>query len=406
MVLVALAMGVGVSGLMAYQNQRRAQDLPPRVEEFMRRRGYDSAPGGTAGAPAVKVPADEPAPPPFGVHYDTGVHPVAPAGERGPQERRALRDFGAELGAELTRSVLVAVGAAVGLALGLAVLLARRFARPLEAVSAAAARVAGGDLSARAPVPHGGDQETLALAGNFNAMAAALERQEGERRAMVADIAHELRTPLTIMQARLEALQDGVVAFGPGEVERLHRQTRLLARLVEDLRTLSLADAGRLSLERQPVRLEALARDVVGRFEDRALRDAVRLELEPGRSGSPVVQADPDRLAQVLSNLVDNALRHAPAGGWVRVRVEEEADAAALTVADSGPGVPDDSLARVFERFHRSDASRARASGGSGLGLAIVRTLVELHGGRVAVRNAPGAGAEFRVSLPLASAGG
>jgi two-component system sensor histidine kinase BaeS len=298
----------------------------------------------------------------------------------------------------VTQTVLLGTLAAGAVAVVLALLLARRFARPVRAVSAAAARVAGGDLGARAPAPARGNDETASLARHFNAMAESLERQENERRHMIADIAHELRTPIAVMRARLEAIEDGVVPLGPEEVSRLQRQTALLARLVDDLRTLSLADAGRLSLERRRVDLAQIARSVATGFEARAAEAGVRVEVEA--PAHLEASADPDRVSQVVSNLVDNAVRHTPRGGVVRVRLDPAGAEARLEVLDSGPGVPEAALPHVFDRFFRADEGRNRASGGSGLGLAIVRTLVDLHGGRVEAANHPDGGAVFRVTLP------
>jgi two-component system, OmpR family, sensor histidine kinase BaeS len=282
----------------------------------------------------------------------------------------------------------------------IALLVARRISRPLMNVSQTAARVARGDLSARAPISRrrGGD-ETATLLRNFNAMADSLERLEGERRATSAAIAHELRTPLTILRGRLEAIRDDVITLDNKEISNLLSQTEVLSRLVTDLRTLSLADAGQISLERHTVDVRALVAQVVSSFEARAGDRGMKLEFvsDVPRLDAPI---DSSRIIQVTSNLIENAIRYAPEGGFARITLNSNLAEAIITVRDSGAGIEADQLERVFDRFYRTDASRSRFTGGSGLGLAIVRTMVELHGGRITVRNHPEGGAEFEVRLP------
>jgi signal transduction histidine kinase len=286
-------------------------------------------------------------------------------------------------------AVLAAVAMGVGVAVGM--LVAGRLARPLTALSAAARRVAWGDLAARPQVPlrllRRAD-ETGGLLRDFTAMAESLEQLDAERRTAAASVAHELRTPLTILQSRLEAARDGLLPIDDRELGTLLQQTRVLSRLVDDLRTVNLAEAGRLRLVPRPVDLGELAGRVSAGFRTAAVGRGVDVVVEA--TAVPAI-ADPDRVTQVLGNLLDNALRHTPAGGTVRVGVERTQAGAVLTVTDSGPGFPDDALGRVFDRFSRADAARSRATGGSGLGLAVVKALVELHGGRVEARN-PGGG--------------
>jgi two-component system, OmpR family, sensor histidine kinase BaeS len=308
----------------------------------------------------------------------------------------AARRPGSQGGLLLAALGSILFGVVVG---GLA---AERIARPIAAVAQAADRVARGDLAARvgrAPSRAAGDEVAL-LGRSFDTMAEALQRSEQQRQALVADVAHELRTPLAVLQGRLEALLDGVLPVDRPELERLHRQTRLLARLVEDLRVLSLADAQQLDLALERVDLVAVAAETVAAFASRAAERGVRLVLH---AATPEVHvpADPHRMAQVLGNLIDNAIRITPSGGTVAVRVERTRDTAVVAVEDDGPGLPPGDAERLFDRFHRPDASRARASGGSGLGLAIVRTLVEAHGGRVGARDRDVGGAAFEVVLPI-----
>jgi signal transduction histidine kinase len=299
---------------------------------------------------------------------------------------------------------LIGTGIAAAFAVLLALVIAQRIARPIQAVATAANRMAAGDLASRVKlsslVARDIDRaETGALARAFNHMAESLERQEQTRKAMIADIAHELRTPLAVMQAKLEALEDGVLELSVDEIKRLQHQTGVLSRLVDDLRVLSLAETGQLNLERRRVKLESLARGVTTSFNERA--SAKRINLTFVSDGETTLEADPDRLTQVLSNLLENALQHTPPEGQVTVKLESDPKNARLSVCDTGSGLPPEALERVFDRFYRSDASRNRSSGGSGLGLAIVRALVELHGGRVRAENRVGGGAQFVVWLPL-----
>lgn len=289
------------------------------------------------------------------------------------------------------------IGAAVAafVALSIAVLLARTISKPVERVSVAAAKVAEGDLSARVPTqPRYASLEAKALTHNFNTMADALETYERERKAMIADIAHELRTPLTAMQLRLEALLDEFVPFDKGEAERLHRQTLLLSRLVQDLRTLSLADAGKLSLHKRDTDLVALVKSVLDSFQERAEQRDVTLELKTAKP-SILALVDPDRIAQVMSNLLDNSLRVTPVQGQITIMLWDEPEELTLSVTDTGPGFSKGALEHVFDRFFQDKDTK----GSSGLGLAIVQALVTLHGGRVRAGN-HASGAQFDVMLP------
>ena len=275
--------------------------------------------------------------------------------------------------------VLVALAASVGLAL----LLSRELARPIEAVSRAASEVAAGRLDARARIPRPELQprEVRELARDFDGMAASLERLEGERTSMVADIAHELRNPLTTLSLRLEAAADGLLDVDAEEAGTLLTQTNLLTRLVDDLRTLSLAEAGRLRLRHATVDLRRPLRDAAAAHGTAAERAGVRLVVDV--PGEPlVVRADPDRLLQIVHNLLDNAVRVSPQRGEVRLSAARVGQNVRVTVQDDGPGIAVDPPEAIFERFVR-DRRRDTRGEGSGLGLAIVRTLVSLHGGTV-----------------------
>ncbi len=307
----------------------------------------------------------------------------------GPEELRFL--------AQMRRTTWLAAVAGGLAAVLLGVLMARYLATPLRRMSVAAGRIGQGDLAQEVPVPSDDDLGNLARA--FNTMAADLRRLEELRHNLVADIAHELGTPLSVLQANLEGMLDGVVEPAPERLAALHTQVRLLARLVEDLRDLSLAQAGRLPLHRAPTDLAALVADAAAAVAPHAADKSVTVQSRMA-SGLPVLSVDRERMMQVVHNLLENAIRHTPAGGDVTVGLEADPSELRLWVADTGPGVPPEERDRIFDRFHRLDASRSRASGGSGLGLAIVKSLVEAHGGRVWVESRAGEGSRFTVALP------
>lgn len=233
-------------------------------------------------------------------------------------------------------------------------------------------------------------------------MAASLQRLEDERQGMIADIAHELRTPLTAIQLQLEATADGIEPLKPDLIERLSAETAVLARLIVDLRTLSLAEAKHLSLDLEPVELGTLLRAVQSSFETAATRKQIALRVEACEAVT--VEADAERLRQVVGNFVSNALRHTPHGGEVTLGLARAgAGPVTIEVVATGPGLSEAVLARAFDRFHRSEIGRVRAEGGSGLGLAIAKALAELHGGSVAAENRAEGGARFTLRLPIGS---
>lgn len=273
----------------------------------------------------------------------------------------------------------------------------RRIAMPLGNLMDAADAVAEGDLTAR--VPEWGSRDFRQLARSFNRMVSELERADQQRRNLTADVAHELRTPLHIIQGNLEGVLDGVYEPTPDHLNATLDETRALARLVEDLRLLSLAEAGQLTLVKEPVDLAEFLTDVQTSFSGtaEALGVDLRLETESGLR----VDADPGRLDQVIGNLVANALRHTPRGGRVTLRAESTPRGARITVADTGEGIPAEDLPFVFDRFWKGDRARTRAEGaGSGLGLAIARQLIHAHGGQIEVESQSEVGTTFRVELP------
>lgn len=284
-----------------------------------------------------------------------------------------------------------------------AILMARRIARPLERITRTAAAVAQGQLNARvslSPREQRSHDEVMQLAVNFNTMATSLEHLEHERRLTNAAIAHELRTPLTVLQTRVEGIRDGVVPMNQAEAEQLLSQIRTLTRLVGDLRTLSLAEANHLDLNLEDIDLLDIVTLSVASFGIRAERKNITLELNAEALGAPV-RGDRDRLAQVISNLLENALRYTPDGGRIDVDLIVLNQDVCVIVRDNGPGFPTESLPHLFERFYRADPSRSRASGGSGLGLSVVRAIIKQHAGTVQATNAVTGGAHLELQLPL-----
>jgi len=295
-----------------------------------------------------------------------------------------------------------------GLLLGILLLIAavigwsfRGFGTPLANLMAAADAVAEGDLSAQVPERGSGDMRRLVR--SFNRMARELQAADQQRRNLTADVAHELRTPLHVIQGNLEGILDGVYPPSEEHLRATLDETHQLARLVEDLQTLSLAEAGQLPLQLEQVEVADLLSDVITSFSSQAESQGVDLRLEAG--GDPaklVIQADALRLGQVLANLVVNALRHTPPGGSITLRTDRLDGSVRMRISDTGEGIPPEDLPFIFDRFWRGDRSRSHAGDtSSGLGLAISKQLVEAHGGRIEAESAPGHGTTFTIELPL-----
>lgn len=306
----------------------------------------------------------------------------------------------------LNRAAVIAAAIAGGIGLVVAILLAYSLGRPIRELTRAAAQIRAGNLSQRVKV--NGKDEISQLAETFNQMAASLEKAEQTRRTMTADIAHELRNPLAVQRAHLEALLDGVYPLSVANLHIVLEQNQLLSRLVEDLRTLALAESGQLALEKMSVDVCDLINRLSDTFRAQANEKQIQLLLPNGiKNASEPLQAlgDPMRLEQILGNLLSNALRHTPAGGWVRIGLEDLGAQIKVTVQDTGQGIPEADLAHIFERFYRVDRSRSRSEGGSGLGLAIARNLALAHGGWLEAANAPQGGAIFTLTLPKSEGG-
>lgn len=271
----------------------------------------------------------------------------------------------------------------------------RRAGAPVGDLIEAAGRVEAGEVGAK--VRERGPSEVRSLARAFNAMTTRLEETEEARRRLLADVSHELRTPLTVMQGTLEGMLDGLYPVDEEHLAPVLEETRVLARLVEDLRTLSLSEAGNLRLHREPTDLARLVEDVVAGHRVSADAAGVSLSSEAAPA-LPVLEVDPARIRQVVGNLVANALRFTPPGGSITVTASSTPRGAAVTVRDTGGGMEPDAVEHAFDRFYRSPSSP-----GSGLGLPIARNLVEAHGGRIEIESAPGRGTEVRFTLPAAS---
>jgi len=311
-----------------------------------------------------------------------------------------IRPFGTRerlFASRFSKAIWGGTAAAAAVGMLVAMWLGRRIGKPVANLTLASRAIAGGRLPAAVSIT--GRDEIAELGQAFNRMATRLAEDEEQRRRLFADIAHELRTPLSVIQGTLEGMLDRVVEPTPERIAGLHSQALLLKRLITDLRDLSLARAGQLPLHRQTIDVARVTRETVETLAPLADDRAVSLRIDVP-DGLPWVNADPDRLRQVVLNLVENALRHTPKGGEVRILVEGAVDGVRISVADTGKGIGPDDLPHIFEHFYRVDPSRARSSGGTGLGLAIVKSLVEAHGGKVTVQSGVGAGSTFTVMLP------
>ena len=298
-------------------------------------------------------------------------------------------------------SLSLALLAALLVAMAVNVYIARRIGRSVATIADAASHVAGGRYDVRVSSP-GLGAEFDALVSGFNQMASRLGSVEGTRRRLLADLGHEMRTPVATLEAGLEALEDGVATLDAPTAALLRAQTRRLTRLSDDISTVSQAEKGQVRLDRRPVQPRSVVTAAADAAAEAYQTEGVRLVTEIA-TGLPELSLDPERMGQVLGNLLDNALRHTPAGGSVTISAttSRRSGGVALSVADTGEGIPADHLPHVFERFYRVDTARDRTHGGSGIGLAIAKALVEAHGGHLTVSSlGTGQGSTFRAVLP------
>jgi two-component system sensor histidine kinase BaeS len=342
-----------------------------------------------------RIPADELA---QGVEIEVDGQVVGTAlvtGDPPPLAPREVRYL-----MRTNRASLYAALAAILIALFLGIFLARRLTRPVRELTAATRAMAQGELEQQVPVRS--QDELGELAAAFNQMSADLTHANELRRQMTADIAHDLRTPLSVIAGYAEGLRDGVLPPTPETFQTIHKEAEHLSRLVEDLRTLSLADAGELTLIRQLVTPRELLERTAAAHLPRAQQLEIGLRVT-AEANVPPVNADPERMAQVLGNLVSNALRHTPVGGQISLAAAQEGNDVLLTVQDTGVGIASSKLPRIFDRFYRGDDARQADEGESGLGLAIAKSLVELHGGTISVESILGEGTTFTIALPVGS---
>lgn len=294
--------------------------------------------------------------------------------------------------------------AAIILASIIGTLLARRISQPVENIARSAALISMGDLNQKSQ-KYTGIIELDNLSQAFNAMTENLQQSNQAKNAFIADVTHELRTPLTVIKGTIETLEDGALDDTVGRVPLLasmRRETDRLIRLVNDLLVLTRADAGMLNLNFQPVDLVEFVKARCEHFVNLANRNQVHFEItSPENPKQVFVNGDADRLAQVLDNLLDNAIRYSPLGSTITIKINLNNGDCVCSVQDNGPGIAEEHLVHIFERFYRADPSRNRQTGGVGLGLAIARALILAHGGQIDAISTPGHGTTLRFVLPV-----
>jgi signal transduction histidine kinase len=282
--------------------------------------------------------------------------------------------------------------------IGLAFIFSRHLSQPLSKLAIAARQIASGNFNVRIQVPTGDEMEEVAHAFNF--MKDSLKANEEARHKLVADVAHELRTPLSVLRGNLESMQEGIIEPTQETIVSLHDEVLRLSRIVQDLLNLGQMESGGFPLNLQLTNIVEVITRVTSVFA--AETDARGIRLETNIQGTlPLTQADPDRIAQVLVNLLANAVHHTPDGGEISVSASRIDDNIVVSVTDSGPGIAKEDLPHVFDRFYRTDRARDRAAGGTGLGLAIVKGIITAHRGSIRVESEPGISTTFTFSLPV-----
>ena len=312
-----------------------------------------------------------------------------------------MSDLFTNFQASFNEALVLALLAAGVVAVIVSLVLSRGVVAPLRTLSAASQRIADGNYTERVQVA--GSDELGQLAHSFNQMAEKLEQVEAMRRELIGDVSHELRTPLTAIKGSMEGLMDGILPASAETYQQIHQEADRLARLVDDLQELSRVEAGAYSLNIRPVPVSALVQSTLQRFGAQARSKGI--ELCPDLAARlPLVLADPDRITQVLTNLVGNAIQYTPEGGRVTILATLHREEILISVMDTGRGIPAEHLPQLFTRFYRVDKSRSRqAGGGSGIGLTIARHLVEAHRGRIwAESGGEGQGSTFTFSLKIA----
>jgi len=297
----------------------------------------------------------------------------------------------------ITYTLLYSALGAITVAFLLGILLSRELTRPIRELTSATRAVSDGNLGLNVPVRS--HDELGELAESFNKMSADLARSTNARRQMMADIAHELRTPISLILGHAEAVHDRVLPPSLKTFEIIREETCRLEHLVDDLRILSLADAGELSFVPQLLAPSKLLNEIYAIYRHRARQKKVKIRVDAAHE-LPDIYADPGRITQVLTNVMDNALRHTPEGGQVALSARSAPGGIEMAITDSGPGVAEEDLPQIFERFYRPDPSRQRAEGGSGLGLAIAKSILEAHGGQIRAEGKLGKGLTIIIQLP------
>jgi len=320
------------------------------------------------------------------LHFEPQTDPGA--------EVALLSNMVGRIGGFLLWSCLLAVGVAVAIAF----LISRRVLSPVRALTVAVQRLGHGDLGQRVEVDDRGEMGDLA--GAFNTMAGDLERADRVQRQMIGDIAHELRTPLSNIRGYVEAIRDRVVEPDESTITTIDEEATLLSRLVDDLQELSIVEAGQLALEIQPEDPLAIIQQATNANRTRAAARGVELDTRVPDS-LPLVAIDYHRIGQVLRNLLDNAIAQTGQGGTVTLTATGKGNMVEVAVSDTGAGIPEEDLPKIFDRFYRADKSRTRATGGRGLGLTISKGLVEAHGGTMRVESELGEGSTFAFTLPV-----